>query len=217
MHWKNRTCLGLIRTSRRAPRGSKRSPGRPVRGAMLPALGGTAGTGGSVRVGAHRQGCERRVEGHLARRRDGLGCGQHDDMAVLRHCGMRRVFGMRGVFAACYAPSPLGSFLRQCASRWAIRRGRFPRLIGLAGQAPLLPGVDQYALVDVDDSIIGVHRQDSDSRSMTKPVGGPGFSGGLLNGAFFRGKTPRATCDLVASVVADAVFTTTVPVTSADQ
>jgi hypothetical protein len=76
-----------------------------------------------------------------------------DDMTILRHGGMRRVFD------ACYAPSTLGSFLR------TFRFGHVRQLdavasrtvIGLAQQVPLLPGVDEYALVDVDDSIIEVH------------------------------------------------------------
>ena len=76
-----------------------------------------------------------------------------DDMAILRHGGMRRVFD------ACYAPSTLGSFLR------SFRFGHVRQLdavasrtlIGLAGQAPLLPGLDEYCLLDVDDSILEVH------------------------------------------------------------
>ena len=76
-----------------------------------------------------------------------------DDMAILRHGGMRRVFD------SCYAPSTLGSFLR------SFRFGHVRQLdavasralIGLAGQAPLLPGLDQYCLLDVDDSILEVH------------------------------------------------------------
>jgi hypothetical protein len=76
-----------------------------------------------------------------------------DDMAILRHGGMRRVFD------ACYAPSTLGSFLR------TFRFGHVRQLdavaartlIRLAQQVPLLPGVDDYALADMDDSIIEVH------------------------------------------------------------
>ena len=79
-----------------------------------------------------------------------------DDMAILRHGGMRRVFD------ACYAPSTLGSFLR------SFRFGHVRQLdavasralIGLAQQAPLLPGIDEYALADVDDSIVEVHGYD---------------------------------------------------------
>ena len=76
-----------------------------------------------------------------------------DDMAILRHGGMRRVFD------ACYAPSTLGSFLR------TFRFGHVRQLdavasrtlIGLGQQVPLLPGIDEYALADMDDSIIEVH------------------------------------------------------------
>ncbi len=60
-----------------------------------------------------------------------------DDMAILRHGGMRRVFD------ACYAPSTLGSFLR------TFRFGHVRQLdavasrtlIGLGQLVPLLPGI----------------------------------------------------------------------------
>ncbi len=79
-----------------------------------------------------------------------------DDMALLRHGGMGRVF------AHAYAPSTLGSFLRAftfghvrqldaVASRFLTR---------LATQAPLLgssPVSEEHVLVDVDDTIIEVH------------------------------------------------------------
>ena len=77
-----------------------------------------------------------------------------DDMALLRHGGMGRVF------AHAYAPSTLGSFLRAfvfghvrqldaVASRFLTR---------LAGRAPLLPAeAGDQVLVDVDDTIIEVH------------------------------------------------------------
>jgi hypothetical protein len=79
-----------------------------------------------------------------------------DDMAILRHGGMRRVFD------ACYAPSTLGSFLR------AFRFGHVRQLdavasrtlVGLGEQGPLLPGIDEYALADMDDSINEVHGYD---------------------------------------------------------
>jgi hypothetical protein len=79
-----------------------------------------------------------------------------EDMAILRHGGMGRVFD------ACYAPSTLGSFLR------AFRFGHVRQLdavasrvvIGLGHQTPLLPGIDEYALADMDDSIIEVHGYD---------------------------------------------------------
>ena len=77
-----------------------------------------------------------------------------DDMGVLRHGGMRKLF------TACYAPSTLGSFLR-AFTFGHVRQldavaSRF--LQGLAGEAPLLaPGGEDYVFVDVDDTIIQVH------------------------------------------------------------
>ena len=79
-----------------------------------------------------------------------------DDMAILRHGGMRRVFD------ACYAPSTLGSFLR------TFRFGHVRQLdavasrtlVGLGERVPLLPGIDEYALADMDDSINEVHGHD---------------------------------------------------------
>jgi hypothetical protein len=76
-----------------------------------------------------------------------------DDMPVLRHGGMRRVF------TGCYAASTLGSFLRSF-SFGHVRQldavaARF--LAGLAAQTPLLAGDRQPVLVDVDDTIVEVH------------------------------------------------------------
>jgi hypothetical protein len=75
-----------------------------------------------------------------------------DDMALLRHGGMRRLF------TGCYAPSTLGSFLR-AFTFGHVRQldavsSRF--LAGLTARAPLLPG-DGPVLVDVDDTIVEVH------------------------------------------------------------
>ena len=89
-----------------------------------------------------------------------------DDMAVLRHGGMGRLF------KAAYAPSTLGSFLR-VFTFGHVRQldaiaSRF--LLALAGLTHLLSGdpgqeetpstastAGRYALVDVDDTIIEVH------------------------------------------------------------
>jgi Transposase DDE domain group 1 len=77
-----------------------------------------------------------------------------DDMALLRHGGMRRVFDRP------YAPSTLGSFLR------AFRFGHVRQLdavaarllTGLAHRTPLLVGIDDgLVTVDVDDTVIEVH------------------------------------------------------------
>jgi hypothetical protein len=85
-----------------------------------------------------------------------------DDMALLRHGGMNRVF------ARAYAPSTLGSFLRAfafghvrqldaIASRFLIALAGLTRLLGpTTGPAALNTG-DGYALLDVDDTIIEVH------------------------------------------------------------
>ena len=89
-----------------------------------------------------------------------------DDMALLRHGGMRKLF------AGTYAPSTLGSFLRAftfghvrqldaTAWRWLVR---------LAGTAPIVDGIDDYAVVDIDDTIKEVH-------GYKKQGSGYGYSG----------------------------------------
>ncbi|MGH3306985.1 MAG: IS1380 family transposase [Nocardioides sp.] len=92
-----------------------------------------------------------------------------DDMALLRHGGMGRVF------ANAYAPSTLGSFLRSftfghvrqldaVASRFLTR---------LAAQAPLSAapgGASAGVMVDIDDTIIEVH-------GYAKQGSGYGYSG----------------------------------------
>jgi hypothetical protein len=91
-----------------------------------------------------------------------------DDMAVLRHGGMRKVF------TACYAPSTLGSFLRQFAFGHVRQLDAVAsRFLGnLTEEAPLLPGDDAggYVLLDVDDTIIEVH-------GYQKQGSGYGYSG----------------------------------------
>jgi Transposase DDE domain group 1 len=87
---------------------------------------------------------------------------------LLRHGGMRRVFGH------AYAPSTLGSFLR------AFTFGHVRQLdavasrfvAGLAERSPLVGGVadGEYVLVDVDDTIIEVH-------GYAKQGAGFGYSG----------------------------------------
>src|SRR4051812_17504019 len=79
-----------------------------------------------------------------------------EDMALLRHGGMSRVF-VRG-----YAPSTLGSFLR-AFTFGHVRQldavaSRF--LLALADRSPLLgrsSAQTEHVLVDVDDTIIEVH------------------------------------------------------------
>src|SRR5947208_3423765 len=79
-----------------------------------------------------------------------------DDMSLLRHGGMGRLF------SGAYAPSTLGSFLR-AFTFGHVRQldavaSRF--LTGLASRAPLIavtPGSAGRVLVDIDDTIIEVH------------------------------------------------------------
>ena len=92
-----------------------------------------------------------------------------DDMALLRHGGMGKVF------ANAYAPSTLGSFLRTF-SFGHVRQldavaSRF--LTRLAAQAPLVaPTADrgERVMVDIDDTIIEVH-------GYAKQGSGYGYSG----------------------------------------
>ena len=85
-----------------------------------------------------------------------------DDMALLRHGGMGRIF------ARAYAPSTLGSFLRAftfghvrqldaLASRFLAALAARTGLLGSQPEAADTAGAGGYALVDVDDTIIEVH------------------------------------------------------------
>lgn len=84
-----------------------------------------------------------------------------DDMALLRHGGVGRVF------ARAYAPSTLGSFLRSftfghvrqldaIASRFLIALAALTRLPDV-GTEPTASVDAGYALLDVDDTLIEVH------------------------------------------------------------
>jgi Transposase DDE domain group 1 len=76
-----------------------------------------------------------------------------DDMDLLRHGGMNRLFtGVR-------APSTLGTFLRTFTFGHVRQldavASRF--LVALAKNAPILPGADQGCYVDIDDTIKATH------------------------------------------------------------
>jgi hypothetical protein len=96
----------------------------------------------------------------------GVGADSIDDMALLRHGAMGRLFNRP------YAPSTLGSFLR------AFRFGHVRQLDAvasrvltcLAGLTPVVTGIDEYAVIDIDDTIIEVHGH-------TKQGSGYGYSG----------------------------------------
>ena len=92
-----------------------------------------------------------------------------DDMALLRHGAMGRVF------TRAYAPSTLGSFLRAFAfghvRQFDAVASRF--LTRLASQTPLVTasdGASAPVMVDIDDTIIEVH-------GYTKQGSGYGYSG----------------------------------------
>src|SRR5512141_2912070 len=92
-----------------------------------------------------------------------------DDMALLRHGGMRRVF------TKAYAPSTLGSFLRAFTFGHVRQLDALAsRFLGrLAHHAPLLAqpvASDEPVMVDIDDTIIEVH-------GYTKQGSGYGYSG----------------------------------------
>ena len=85
-----------------------------------------------------------------------------DDMAMLRHGGMARLF------ARVYAPSTLGSFLRAftfghirqldaVASRFLLALAGLTGLLGTASSTRTAEEQGGYALVDVDDTVVEVH------------------------------------------------------------
>ena len=89
-----------------------------------------------------------------------------DDMALLRHGAMGKVFDRP------YAPSTLGSFLR-AFTFGHVRQldavaSRF--LTALGASTPVVTGIGQPVLVDIDDTIIEVH-------GYTKQGSGYGYSG----------------------------------------
>jgi len=88
------------------------------------------------------------------------------DMAVLRHGGMGKVF------TGAYAPSTLGSFLRSFTFGHVRQldavSARF--LTGLAATTPPVAGIDDQVMVDIDDTIIEVH-------GYAKQGSGYGYSG----------------------------------------
>jgi len=92
-----------------------------------------------------------------------------DDMALLRHGGMGRVF------ARAYAPSTLGSFLRSFTFGHVRQLDAVAsRFLGrLAAQTPLVQVSDaslERVMIDIDDTIIEVH-------GYAKQGSGYGYSG----------------------------------------
>lgn len=76
-----------------------------------------------------------------------------DDLDVLRHGGMARLFG------SVYAPSTLGSFLRFFSWGHSLQLEAAARdlLPALAARTPLLPGAERLTYVDVDSLLRRVY------------------------------------------------------------
>ena len=111
-----------------------------------------------------------------------------DDMALLRHGGIGRVF------SCGYAPSTLGSFLRTFTFGHVRQldgvASRF--LTALAATTPLLAGIGQLAVVDIDDTVVEVH-------GYTKQGAGFGYTGVRgLNGLIATVSTDRCAPVVVA-------------------
>ncbi|HEX5252570.1 MAG TPA: IS1380 family transposase [Mycobacterium sp.] len=112
-----------------------------------------------------------------------------DDMALLRHGGMARLFtGVR-------APSTLGTFLRAFTFGHVRQLDAVASrlLINLAGQAPLLPAEGDLVYVDVDDTV----RQ---TYGYAKQAAGRGYTGVKgLNALIATVSTP-ASAPVIAAV-----------------
>ena len=72
-----------------------------------------------------------------------------EDMALIRHGGMSKLFG--GV----RAPSTLGTFLRTFTFGHVRQLDAVAArlVINLSGRAPLLPGANELAYLDIDDTV----------------------------------------------------------------
>jgi hypothetical protein len=82
-----------------------------------------------------------------------VGADSIDDLDVLRHGGMSKLF------ASVYAPSTLGSFLRFFSWGHSLQLEAAARdlLAALAARTPLLPGATRLAYVDVDSLLRRVY------------------------------------------------------------
>jgi len=144
-----------------------------------------------------------------------------DDMAVLRHGGMRRIF------RRVYAPSTLGSFLRAFTFGHVRQLDAVASrlLLNLANTTPLLGehhgGEDtSMVFVDVDDTIIEVHGHAKQGagfgysgvrglNTLIGTVSGPGFAPVIAASRLRKGSTgsPRGAARLVADTLATVART----------
>ena len=112
-----------------------------------------------------------------------------DDMDLLRHGGMDRLFG------GIRAPSTLGTFLRACTFGHVRQLDVVAAtvLAGLAGRSPLLGGASAVAFVDVDDTV-------KQTYGYAKQGAGYGYSGVKgLNALLATVSTPSNAPVLVAT------------------
>lgn len=135
-----------------------------------------------------------------------------DDMALLRHGGMGKVFDR------VYAPSTLGSFLRSFTFGHVRQldavASRF--LLNLDATTPLFGDHDEQSMVmiDVDDTIIGVHGYAKQGAShgysgvrglnaLIGTVSGPGFAPVIIGSRLRRGNasSPRGAARLITDTI----------------
>ncbi len=107
-----------------------------------------------------------------------------DDLDVVRHGGMPALFD------ECYAPSTLGSFLREFTFGHTRQLGAAARtfLVELTSATPLLPGAEQITYVDVDSLLRRVLRQSQGGRQV-RPRQGRRILG-VAAGALAAGRDP---------------------------
>ena len=132
------SCAGLVPVLRLAERaGLHEAAQQRVR---LPDSAGSAGANAGVKIASV-------VAGMVA------GADSIDDVGVIRHGALPEIFG------GIRAPSTLGTFLR--GFTWGNVRQldvvARETLTGLSRHAPLLPGADSYAFLDVDSTISRVY------------------------------------------------------------
>ncbi|MGH3783217.1 MAG: IS1380 family transposase [Pseudonocardiaceae bacterium] len=132
------SCAGLVPVLRLAERAGLHAAARQR--VRLPASAGSAGANPGSKVTSI-------VAGMVA------GGDSIDDLDVIRHGALPELFG------GIRAPSTLGTFLRGLTWGNVRQLDAVARetLIGLASNAPLLPGADSYALLDVDSTINRVY------------------------------------------------------------
>jgi hypothetical protein len=132
------SCAGLVPVLRLAERaGLHTAAQQRVR---LPVCAGSAAANAGAKITSV-------VAGMVA------GADSIDDLEVIRHGAFPELFG------GIRAPSTLGTFLREFTWGNVRQLDAVARetLVGLSRNAPLLPGADQYAFLDVDSTISRVY------------------------------------------------------------